>query len=147
MSGRRFVFDTNTIISAFLFENGKPGRALDLAEEQGRLFLSSETAQELSETLEYERFDDYVDQETRRELLLALLEEAELAEVTEQIQKSRDPDDDKFLELAVEIEAECIVSGDKDLLVLESIRSIPVLTADEFLQRAGGGRGITQRCT
>jgi hypothetical protein len=37
MGGRRFVFDTNTIVSAFLFENGKPGRALDLAEEQGRL--------------------------------------------------------------------------------------------------------------
>ena len=135
MGGRRFVFDTNTIVSAFLFENGKPGRALDLAEEQGRLFVSAETVRELSETLEYERFDDYVDRETRHELLLALLEEAELAEVTEQIQESRDSDDDKFLELAVEIEAECIVSGDRDLLVLESIRGIPILTADEFLRR------------
>ncbi|PSQ82358.1 MAG: putative toxin-antitoxin system toxin component, PIN family [Bacteroidetes bacterium QS_7_67_15] len=91
MGGRRFVFDTNTIVSAFLFENGKPGRALDLAEEQGRLFVSAETARELSETLEYERFDDYVDRETRHELLLALPEEAKLAEVTEQIQESRDP--------------------------------------------------------
>lgn len=138
MSGRRFVFDTNTIVSAFLFENGKPGRALDLAEEQGRLFLSAETAGELSEVLERKRFDDYVDRETRHELLLALLEEAELAEVTTQVEKSRDPDDDKFLELAVEIEAECIVSGDKDLLVLESIRGIPILTADEFLRRYEG---------
>jgi putative PIN family toxin of toxin-antitoxin system len=139
MSGRRFVFDTNTIISAFLFENGKPGRALDLAEEAGRLFVSTETAEELSEVLQRERFDDYVDRETRHELLLALLEEAELAEVTEQIEESRDPDDDKFLELAVEIGAECIVSGDKDLLALESIRGIPILTADEFLRRAEEG--------
>jgi putative PIN family toxin of toxin-antitoxin system len=104
-----------------------------------RLFVSAETVRELSETLEYERFDDYVDRETRHELLLALLEEAELAEVTEQIQESRDSDDDKFLELAVEIEAECIVSGDKDLLVLESIRGIPILTADEFLRRTEDG--------
>ena len=139
MSGRRFVFDTNTIISAFLFENGKPGRALDLAEEASRLFVSTETAEELSEVLQRERFDDYVDRETRHELLLALLEEAELAEVTEQIEESRDPDDDKFLELAVEIGAECIVSGDKDLLALESIRGIPILTADEFLRRAEEG--------
>lgn len=139
MSGRRFVFDTNTIVSAFLFENGKPGRALDLAERRGRLFVSTETAGEISEVLGRERFDDYVDRETRRELLLALLEEAELVEVTEQIEKSRDPDDDKFLELAVEIEADCIVSGDKDLLVLESIRGIPILTADEFLRRAEEG--------
>ena len=36
MSNRRFVFGTNTIVGAFLFENGKPGRALDLTEEQGR---------------------------------------------------------------------------------------------------------------
>jgi predicted nucleic acid-binding protein len=35
-------------------------------------FVSAETAQELSETLEYERFDDYVDRETRHELPLAL---------------------------------------------------------------------------
>ena len=89
MSGRRFVFDTNTIISAFLFENGKPGRALDLAEEAGRLFVSTETAEELSEVLQRERFDDYVNRETRHELLLALLEEAELAEVTEQIEPSK----------------------------------------------------------
>ncbi len=106
------------------------------------MLLSTETAQELSEVLEREKFDDYVSRETRRELLLALLallallEEAELVEVEEQIQKSRDPDDDKFLELAVQTEAECIVSGDQDLLVLESIRGIPILTADEFLQRA-----------
>jgi putative PIN family toxin of toxin-antitoxin system len=85
--------------------------------------------------LERERFDDYVDRETRHELLLALLDKAELAEVTTQVQKSRDPDDDKFLELAIEVEAACIVSGDKDLLVLESIRGIPILTADEFLRR------------
>jgi predicted nucleic acid-binding protein len=31
------------------------------------------------------------------------------------------------------------VSGDKDLLVLESIRGIPILTADEFLRRGEEG--------
>lgn len=138
MGSRRFVFDTNTIVSAFLFEQGKPGRALDRAEEQGCLLLSIETARELSEVLEREKFDDYVDRETRRELLLALSDEAEFVEVNEEIQKSRDPDDDKFLALAVEAEAECIVSGDKDLLVLKSIRGTPILTADEFLRRAKG---------
>lgn len=135
MSSRRFVFDTNTIISAFLFENGKPGRALDLAEARGRLLLSTETAQELSEVLERKKFDNYVRRETRRELLLALLREAELVDVQEQIRECRDPDDDKFIELAVEAGAECIVSGDQDLLVLGSIRGIPILTANEFLTR------------
>ena len=133
MSSKRYVFDTNTIVSAFLFEHGKPGRALDYAQDNGTVLLSTETAQELSEVLERDKFDAYVKRETRRELLLALLEEAELVEVEEQTQECRDPDDDKFLALAVEGRAERLVSGDKDLLVLKSIRGIPIVSADEFL--------------
>lgn len=45
--------------------------------------------------------------------------EAKLVEVTETIKASCDPEDDKFLELAVAGAAEVIVSGDKDLLVLD----------------------------
>jgi putative PIN family toxin of toxin-antitoxin system len=140
MSSRHFVFDTNIIVSAFLFENGKPGRALDLAETQGRLFLSPETARELGEVLERKKFDDYVKRETRRELLFALLEQAELIEVEADIHKCRDPDDDKFLELAVDAGAECIVSGDQDLLVLNPFQGIPILTANEFLRRTKGDK-------
>lgn len=50
---------------------------------------------------------------------------------------SSDPDDDKFLECALELSAECIVSGDSDLLGLESYMSIPVLTPRELLERIG----------
>ncbi len=87
--------------------------------------------------LERDKFDKYVKRETRRELLLALLEEAEFVEIEEQIRECRDPDDDEFLALAVEGRAERLVSGDKDLLVLKSIRGIPIVTADEFLQEMG----------
>jgi putative PIN family toxin of toxin-antitoxin system len=102
------------------------------------LLLSLKTVQELSEVLEREKFDNYVDRETRRELLLSLIERAKIIEVETKIRKSRDSDDDKFLELAVEAEAECIVSGDQNLLVLKSIQGIPILTAHEFLQRSEG---------
>jgi predicted nucleic acid-binding protein len=44
----------------------------------------------------------------------------------------RDPKDDKFLNLAVVCEASCIITGDKDLLVLNPFQNIPVLTAAEF---------------
>lgn len=142
MSSKRYVFDTNTIVSAFLFEHGKPGRALDYAQENGVVvLLSTETAQELSEVLERDKFDEYVQRETRQEFLLALLEGGEFVEVEERIQACRDPDDDKFLELAVGGRAERIVTGDKDLLVLASIRSIPIVTADEFLREAERNEG------
>lgn len=50
---------------------------------------------------------------------------------------SPDPDDDKFLECAVELEAECIASGDSDLLKLETYMGIPILTPRGLLEQLG----------
>ena len=48
---------------------------------------------------------------------------------------SRDPDDNKFLECAVSGNADCIVTGDDDLLVLGMVHGIPILRPSEFLSR------------
>jgi predicted nucleic acid-binding protein len=45
-----------------------------------------------------------------------------------------DPKDDKFLEVAVAGEADVIVSGDEDLLVLHPFAGIPILPPADFLQ-------------
>ncbi|WP_238993710.1 PIN domain-containing protein [Calothrix sp. PCC 6303] len=44
---RRFVFDTNVIISAFLFSESKPRQALDIAQDIGILILSNSAFAEL----------------------------------------------------------------------------------------------------
>ena len=45
----------------------------------------------------------------------------------------RDPDDEKYLEAAVDGRAQALVSGDKDLLVLKDIHGIPILPPRAFL--------------
>ena len=45
---------------------------------------------------------------------------------------SRDPDDDKFIGCAVDSRSYYIVSGDKDLLVLENYEGIEIITAADF---------------
>jgi putative PIN family toxin of toxin-antitoxin system len=45
----------------------------------------------------------------------------------------RDPKDDKFLEVAVAGSADCLVTGDADLLILEAFEGIPILRVTEFL--------------
>ena len=45
----------------------------------------------------------------------------------------RDPKDNKFLEAALAGEADCIVSGDADLLDMGSFEEIPILRPAEFL--------------
>lgn len=46
-----------------------------------------------------------------------------------------DPKDDKFLEAALAGQVDFIVSGDKHLLDLKKFRSIPIITAREFLDQ------------
>lgn len=46
-----------------------------------------------------------------------------------------DPTDNKFLEAALEGQADYVVSGDRHLLDLKTFRSIPILTAREFIER------------
>lgn len=45
----------------------------------------------------------------------------------------RDPKDNKYLELAISANASCIISADKDLLVLHPFRGIPILNAVDFI--------------
>jgi uncharacterized protein len=50
------------------------------------------------------------------------------------VQECRDPKDDKILELALNGQARYIISGDKDLLVLNPFRDVKIVTAEEFLK-------------
>ena len=50
------------------------------------------------------------------------------------VELSRDPDDDKFIGCAKDARALYIVSGDKDLLVLEHYENIQIVTAKEFCE-------------
>lgn len=74
-------------------------------------------------------------EEERARFLRSLLREASLIETKEKIRACRDPKDDKFLELVVGGAADCIVSGEDDLLVLSPFRGILILSPDEFLER------------
>ncbi len=65
--------------------------------------------------------------------LATFIRDAEVVDVTENIAECRDPKDDRFLELAVDGNATCIVSGDSDLLVLNPFRGVRILTPQEFI--------------
>jgi putative PIN family toxin of toxin-antitoxin system len=63
---------------------------------------------------------------------MGLMATAELVTITERFAACRDPKDDKFLELAVSGQADIIVTGDADLLVLNPFRDIPIVTPATF---------------
>ena len=132
-SKRGYVFDANVLVSAALFHRGLPAQAVAAALDAGILLVSDDLVRELSDVLSREKFEPYVSEADRARFLQSVLHQSRLIEVVDVIQACRDPDDDKYLETAVSGAAECIVSGDEDLLVLHPFRGIPILSPRDSL--------------
>ena len=129
----RVVLDTNVVVSALLLAESIPRRAFDRAFTQGTLLMSVPILLELAEVLHRKQFNRYLLEDERMRFLVGLLKDSELLEITEAITECRDPKDNKFLELAFCGKADCIISGDDDLLVMNPFRTIPILTPRQFL--------------
>lgn len=99
--------------------------------------LSEATWNELLDVLYRPRLQRYVVASEREGVLERLALRSEFVKIGERIEACRDPKDDKFLEAAVSGKADCLVTGDADLLVLHPFRDIPVLTPAAFLAEAG----------
>ena len=130
---RRVVVDTNVIISGILLPRSAPGRALTTIVRHTYPLVSGDTFRELHEKLLLPKFDRYVSVSSRQAFLKRFLAVAAFIPVSTTLEACRDPKDNKFLELALDGEADWIVSGDRDLLVLHPFRGIPVLTPQAFL--------------
>lgn len=115
-------------------EGSTPDQAIRRAFRNGVLLASPDTLDEATEVLTREEFDRYTSWERRHELLEALADQSVIVEPTVTIGASRDSDDDKFLELAVEGKADLIISGDDDLLVLHPFEGIAILSPANFLK-------------
>jgi uncharacterized protein len=135
MTRDRIVLDTNVLISGLLSTTSTPARPVEHAIGSGQLLASTDTLRELMTTLLSPKFDRYVPRERRDALLLRLAPLIEIVEVVQRVQASRDPDDDKFLEVAINGRADVVVSGDRDLLDLNPFRRIAILTPAAYLDR------------
>ncbi|MEX2316777.1 MAG: putative toxin-antitoxin system toxin component, PIN family [Pirellulales bacterium] len=130
-----FVLDVNTIVSAYLFPESIPGQALDFVLGQHRLLMSMDVASELADVVRRQKFDRYLSQRRREELLAGTIRSSDIVDTSITIAVCRDPSDNKLLELAVDGSAAVIVSGDADLLALHPFRGIPILTPRQFLSQ------------
>ena len=86
-------------------------------------------------TFSRSKFEKYLTLEQRFVTINEFRAKAFLINADISISECRDPKDNKFLELAVEANASCIVTGDKDLLELHPFRGIAILTAAAFLRK------------
>jgi len=111
---------------------GPPGAVLDAAlDGRFELITSPDLLDELRRVLSYPKLQAVVGD--AGELIKFLALAAIVVTPTEPVTISRDPDDDRLIEAALEADADVIVSGDQDLLTLGRIGQTQVLTPREFL--------------
>ena len=130
----RIVLDTNVFISG-IFWAGNPGKILDAwARKEVLLVYSKEILEEyIAVGEELSKKYSQIEISSFIELLMFHGELCEPAHL--HIPISRDPDDDKFIALAIGGKCSCIVSGDKDLLVIEKWDNVEILKPSEFVKK------------
>lgn len=134
MSERRCVVDTNVLISRLLIPGSVPARAVDHALARGVLLVSDATLTELAEVLSRSKFDPYVTRQEREDFIRKLGGVVRMVDIRWQDAVCRDPRDDKFLHVAVNGEAEVLITGDADLLALHPFHGVAIVTPVDFLK-------------
>ena len=87
---------------------------------------------ELRRVLGYPKLRQVIDEADKLIELLALT--AIVITPTLTVELVRDPDDNRLIEAALAAHANVIVTGDQDLLTLERVDQITILTPREFLE-------------
>ena len=134
MTKERVVLDNNLLVSGLLLPGSTPGRVFHLVLKVGEILVSEATLNELADVLARPKFDRYISLKDRQEFLRLLSRVAQIVPVTYTIHACRDPKDDMVLEVAVNGEAQTVVTGDQDLLSLNPFHRIQIVTSAKYNQ-------------
>ena len=123
----RVLVDTNVVISALLFPNSTPARALTVVLDEHRLVLTQWVLDELHEVIGRKRPDRLPALETFLEGI-----DCELVEPGDPTVAISDPNDQPILDAAVAAAVDVLVTGDKALLGLDLVQP-RIVTARQFI--------------
>lgn len=129
----KVIIDTNVFVSSFF--GGNPRKIID-PWKNGKITLC----------LSHVILDEYIDvlskigmkDEYESEELLSLFSKGFNILFTTKTPKieiiKNDPDDDKFIECAVALKADAVITGDREVLALKEYMGIRILTPLQFLK-------------
>jgi putative PIN family toxin of toxin-antitoxin system len=128
----KVVLDSNIFISSF-FWKGNPRKVFDrVTNGLDELFTTDEILQEVAGVLSRKKFD--VDKKEIEDYIKIIESYSIKIILRNEIEKiCRDKDDDKILQCGLEGNADFIVTGDDDLLVLEKYKAIRIVKPREYL--------------
>ena len=133
----RAVLDTNVIVSGIIKGHSPPGQIL-AALFKGRFtaVTSAHLLAEVSQVLTYPKIRDkyHLTSQSTEAILTSLALFSDVIPVPHVAKLTRDPQDDLVLACAIHGNADFVVTGDSDILVLKEFRRIQLVTPQNFLR-------------
>ena len=129
----RVVFDTNWWVS-FVINRFKSQLSDALVNPRLRFYSSAELDKEIFETLDLPHLQKFVRPEIKAEFLALYPAVVAKVPVFSEVALCRDPKDNFLLALSQDAQADYLVTGDKDLLVLGKFGKTRILKMTDFLE-------------
>ena len=125
----KIILDTNVIIAAFA-ARGLCSSIFELCLDRHTIIISEHILSEIQKNLKKK----IKMPKAKCDMVIEYLREYCLVREIDELEGNicRDVDDLKILGLAKHTKPECIITGDKDLLVLKKFNSIKIITPREF---------------
>lgn len=132
----RIVVDTGVLISAFAY-GGIPAKAVQRAFKESKIFISPDILEEYRNVpLLLEKRKKITHQQLKSLLqgIAIFVSKAELLYPQEKLKLCRDEKDNMILECCLKANADILITGDKDLLVIEELPFLlSILTPADFV--------------
>jgi putative PIN family toxin of toxin-antitoxin system len=129
---KRIILDTNLWVSFLITGNYDKLDSL-LFEHHCQINFSNELLREFVEVVRRPKLRKYFTLEELTDLLEIIEDYSEMVEVRTPVELCRDTKDNFLLSLGIDGKADYLITGDKDLLVLESVDNLRICTISDFL--------------
>lgn len=130
---KKFICDTNVLLSNLLSSTSPPALTVDFIRKNGIFCFSHSTLLEFEDVLKRPKFDKFLSQEKRQNFIDEISELSIFYDISQKTNICRDPKDNKFLDVAIASYADFLITGDDDLLTLESIGNTSIITPRKFI--------------
>ena len=127
----KLIVDTNIWIS-FLIGKSLKGLQYYLNDQFVFIISCDEQVQELKEVFRKPKIKKHFTPEQTEEFFELFFEAVEVVPLKSKVDLCRDPKDNYLLSLATDANADYLITGDNDLLVLEKINSTQIIRYKEF---------------
>lgn len=131
----KIILDTNWYISASINRKSRRTFYEILTNPSLSIVYSKELLQEYQEVIGRTRFQKIISETQVLRFLSLILPKLLETKIATNVERSRDPKDNYLLAMALESEADYLVTGDDDLLVLKSVGRTKIVRMSEFQPR------------